>query len=113
MIRVAVELRVTFSATATREICLHPNNWFDIRATARLIKFDCAEHDAMVGERNRGLRQFCHVLDDAFYRRQSIEQRVFRMNVQVNEIAHGFVTLRDSCARRFCPRFERGALNGA
>ena len=88
MIRRTVEFAVAVAHAARREVTLDADDRFHAVVFARVMKFNCREHGAVVGDSNGGHAIFFGARGKSFGTRQTIEQRVFGMNVEVDEFSH-------------------------
>ena len=74
---------VPVKAGARRHIDFAAQYGLNARRLGRLIKIDHAVHDAVVGHGERRLPQFLCALNELRYLSGAVEQRIFRVYVQM------------------------------
>ncbi len=88
MVRIAILFRVAIFHRAFRDVRFDADDRLDVFRFARVVEFDGGEHRAMIGERERGLFQFRRARDNVFGMRQSVEETVFAVDVEMNKVRH-------------------------
>ena len=81
-------LRITLFHAACSQVGFYPNDRFDPGRGCRVIKVHCPKHGAVIGETNSRHAQIFGARDQLLDIAEAVEQRIFRMNMQVNK-RHG------------------------
>ena len=88
---VAVPFAVDVAALVARmrrEVDLAADDRMDALRLAGAVKVDHAVHDAVVGQRTRGLSEVRNTLDQLFDAARAVEQAVFAMHMQMGKWYH-------------------------
>ena len=88
VIGLAVETRVPVLAASGCHISLHPDDGLDAGCLACLIELDRAVHCAVVGEGQGWHVQFDGALGQFPATAEAVEERVFAVYVEVDEVGH-------------------------
>ena len=83
---VRVPLAVNVAAVESRMRCkvhLTADDWMNALCLAGAVKVDHAVHDAVVGQRARGLTQFCNAVHQLFNAAGAVQQAVFTVDMQM------------------------------
>ena len=89
-----IKLRIARAHTARRQVSLYPNNRLNLVSDSRVIKIDHAKHRAVIGQRHSGHLHLFGALDQLLDIAEAIQERIFRVNVEMDEGHSKFIIAR-------------------
>ena len=96
MIRLPVERMHLVKARSGRDIDLAADDGLHARCLRRLVKVNCAVHDAVVGDGDRVLPQLLDPVHKPRDAARTVKKTILRMNMQMDK-AHNLLL---QCARK-------------